>query len=125
MDLVPAGRVSDLVGVVYDCAFDPAESFGPLGAFCAETDFPIGIRSPRSPPDGAALLAVSFGIIPDRERLTLSFGRGIPRLWVGLQRMTATPPEEPQRLLEVSPDFMTTGMGREFSAASASSPAWP
>ncbi len=92
---VPAGRVSELIGLIYDCAVDPDRWEPVLDALRLELGYKIVVLAAQALPSGQNLLAIQRGMPPEWWPLTPKYAAAVIAMWGGVQRLMAYPLDEP------------------------------
>jgi DNA-binding CsgD family transcriptional regulator/PAS domain-containing protein len=103
-DLLPAAALSEIVGIIYDCALDPSGWPAVLATLRQQLRFHNASMSLQSLPHGQILLSFDQGIDePWRSRMR-EYGHEVVVQWGGLERIQTYPSNEPQVLTWVNPD---------------------
>jgi DNA-binding CsgD family transcriptional regulator len=104
-EAISAERLSDLIGLIYDCAIEPARWPVALDAIRREIGGANASLDLIGIPDGASLLNVNVNI-------PASYAAAIPRytldaidMWGGTERLNATPLDIPSSLRRMNPGF--------------------
>ena len=92
---VSAERVSDLIGLVYDCVIEPARWEATLNAIRHELGFSNAVLAVNALPSGRVLLAVSAGVPPEWQARLAQHGEAAIQTWGGPQRILEYPLDEP------------------------------
>ncbi|OED00940.1 helix-turn-helix transcriptional regulator [Rhizobium sp. YK2] len=88
-------RISDLIGLVYDCILDPAGWQIAMDAIRTELNFCYAILAMYPLPAGSVLLSVSSGIDAQWLARLPAYGEDIVETWGGDDRIRQFPLEEP------------------------------
>jgi DNA-binding CsgD family transcriptional regulator len=101
-DFVPAARVSELIGLLYDCAIDPQRWEPALDAIYLELGFVNAALGIQAMPSGAPLLMVERGLQPAAALKTPEYFAGTLELWGGAKRIMEYPLDEPILLTQAT-----------------------
>ncbi len=104
MSAFSAATLSDLIGLIYDCALDPALWPVALARIRDELGFAHATLSLQTMPSGQVLLNVTSGMSSPWEERIADYGPDIIALWGGARAITAAPLDEPVLLSEMNPD---------------------
>ena len=102
---ISAARLSELVGLIYDCAIEPARWPIAMEAIRAELDFHNATLDLIRLPSGAALSNVVCNVPPQYLELMAGAGPDVVDQWGGPEVMLALPLDRPAVLTRVNPDF--------------------
>ena len=91
-------RVSELIGLVYDCVIEPGRWQGTVHRLREELGFATCALSLHALPSGDPLLFISSGIEPDWLAKLLTLGESIVQIWGGAARIHELPLAEPIQL---------------------------
>lgn len=110
------GALSRLVGMVYDCAFDPPRWHGALNAIRAELEFANAMLTVWRAPEGTTLLNVTSGIEAAYVESLPRHGSEIVAQWGGPHRINGYEVGEPAVLSRDRPHSLTadTAYRREW-----------
>lgn len=117
-DELSAERLSELIGLIYDCVIDPARWQHAIDALRQALDFATAEITVMRLPDGAPLLSVTSGIAPEwLPRFQQARAHAID-LWGGSERIQQYPLAEPIVLSQAMgrPHIEAHPMHRRFSA---------
>jgi DNA-binding CsgD family transcriptional regulator len=103
MPSISHGRLSELIGMVYDCAIDPDLWPQALTAIRDATRFANATLSAQAVPTGEILLNVSVGIPPDWLASMETYAGDVIELWGGLPAIAAYPLDRPTVLSHSQP----------------------
>jgi DNA-binding CsgD family transcriptional regulator len=92
---VSAARVSELIGLLYDCAIDPGRWEPALEAIQQELRFKTAVLAAQELPSGAMLLAVQHGMPPEFWPSPPKYDSAVVEVWGGYERLMAYPLDEP------------------------------
>ncbi len=101
-DFVSAARVSELIGLLYDCAIDPQRWEPALDAIYMELGFINAGLGIQALPSGAPLLMVERGPHPDAAIRTPEYLAGTLEIWGGVRRIMDYPMDEPILLTQAT-----------------------
>ena len=94
-DSISAQKLSDLIGLIYDSAIDPARWMLVLEGFMAAFDYAQGGVALQSLPSGQYVLLTSAGVEPSWLARQSVYGADSLALWGGLDRVSQFPLDEP------------------------------
>lgn len=104
-DPIPAARFSELVGLIYDCAIDPARWPIAMEAIRLELDFHNATLDLILLPAGTALSNVVCNV-PDRYHAVMAgAGPDVIEQWGGAEVVQSLPMDRPAVLSRVNPAF--------------------
>lgn len=107
------GRFSELIGLIYDAAINPAGWSIAIEEIRIALDFELAALSLQAMPSGEALLNVTSNIPPDYLDRMASYAAAAFDQWGGLARIYAQPVDQPAVLSRVNPE----GLRADTSAA--------
>jgi DNA-binding CsgD family transcriptional regulator/PAS domain-containing protein len=109
-DLIPAARFSEIVGLIYDCAIEPARWPSAMEAIRVELNFHNATLDLILLPSGVALSNVVCNVPPQYEALMAGAGPDVIEQWGGAELVQNLPLDRPAVLTRVNPafDFATT-----------------
>lgn len=118
MPSISHGRLSELIGMIYDCAVDPELWPRALEAIQAETGFANAVLSAQAYPSGEFLLSVAVGIAPDYLASMPAYAGDVVELWGGTEVIANFPLDRPSALSHVRPggEFRQVRYYREWGA---------
>jgi hypothetical protein len=85
--IIPAERLSDLIGAIYDCIAEPGRWEGALADVCASTHFTAGLLAANLLPSGETLMSASVGYAPHWLARIKEYGEDVVSLWGGVERI--------------------------------------
>ncbi len=88
-------KVSELIGLIYDCALDPARWPLALDAFRSALDFANAVLALQELPSGRQLLNATAGIDPHWLSRVAAYDLDVMMLWGGPERILQYPLDEP------------------------------
>ncbi|WP_299843823.1 LuxR C-terminal-related transcriptional regulator [uncultured Jannaschia sp.] len=98
-----AARLSDLIGFIYDCAFDPGLWPAAMDALRTEMHFATAVLSSYALPSGRVLLNIESGIDSDWAARMRDYEREIIDLWGGTEVALNFPVGKPAVLSHINP----------------------
>jgi DNA-binding CsgD family transcriptional regulator len=99
-----ATALSDLIGLIYDCALDPSLWPVALAEIRDRLGFAHATLSLQTMPSGQVLLNVTSGMSSPWEERIADYGPDIIALWGGARVIAAAPLDEPVLLSEMNPE---------------------
>lgn len=105
---IPAGRLSALIGLIYDCAIDPARWPVAMEAIRAELHCHNATLDLIALPSGRSLTNVVCNVPPRYEALIAGAGPDVIEQWGGAAVVAALPLDHPAVLSHVNPAFDLT-----------------
>ena len=98
-------RLSELIGLIYDCAIDPARWPAAMEAIRAELDGVNASIDLLTFPGTRILLNLTTNIpLPYRDTMK-DFGADMVEVWGGIERLNRTPLDEPVTIMAMTPDM--------------------
>lgn len=88
-------HLGELIGLIYDCAIDPAGWDTSIDRIRLDLGFHNGSLEAFSFPSASTILRVTAGISEDYAAMMPRYGRDVFELWGGAERMASYPLEEP------------------------------
>ena len=107
MDRRSVGELSDTIGSIYDCAFDPALWPSTLAMLRRHMNFANASLDVLALPAGTILLNVVSGVDEAWVRRTPEYGSDAIEQWGGAEKMRGFPLDEPIVMSVVSPQGLT------------------
>jgi DNA-binding CsgD family transcriptional regulator/PAS domain-containing protein len=109
-ELIPAARFSELVGLIYDCAIEPARWPIAMEAIRTELNFHNAMLELILLPSGVALSNIICNVPPQYEALVAGAAPDAVEQWGGAEIVLSLPMDRPAVLTRVNPafDFATT-----------------
>ena len=101
-DSIPAARISELIGLLYDCAIDPKRWEPALDAIYTDLGFINAGLNIQSMPSGRPLLSVERGPQPGAAIRTPEYFAGTLEIWGGARRVLDYPMDEPILLTQAT-----------------------
>lgn len=107
---ISAARLSELVGLIYDAAIEPARWPVAMEAIRAELNFHNATLDLILLPSGRALSNVVCNVPPEYQAVMAGAGPSVVEQWGGAERLQSLPLDRPAVLTRVNPalDFATT-----------------
>lgn len=107
---ISAARLSELVGLIYDAAIEPARWPIAMEAVRAELNFHNATLDLILLPSGHALSNVVCNVPPEYQAVMAGAGPSVVEQWGGAERLQSLPLDRPAVLSRVNPalDFATT-----------------
>ena len=103
-------RLSQLIGLIYDCAIDPARWPIALDAIRVEIGGANAALDLLALPHGTHLLQTSVNIASPYRETRADYGADVLTMWGGPESMQQLPIDEPRSLLAVNPDAESMGL---------------
>jgi len=103
MPRISHGRLSDLIGIIYDCAIDPDLWPKALTMLLDETRFANTMLSAIAMPSGEILLNVAVGLAPDYLESMNDYAADVVEMWGGVEAVASYPLDRPQVLSHARP----------------------
>ncbi|ODT83759.1 MAG: hypothetical protein ABS76_02285 [Pelagibacterium sp. SCN 64-44] len=97
-------RLSELIGLIYDCALDPDLWPAAMEAICARLNLRTGVISLIDMARGHPLLAASTGFDAGWLERLPEYSEGLMPMWGGESTIRNLPLEEPAVLSRINPD---------------------
>jgi DNA-binding CsgD family transcriptional regulator len=104
-DPISAARLSELIGLIYDCAIEPSRWPIAMEAIRAELDFHNATLDLILLPSGTALSNIVCNVPQDYRTLMAGAGPAVIAQWGGPEVVQALPMDRPAVLTQVNPNF--------------------
>jgi len=91
MPRISHGRLSDLIGIIYDCAIDPDLWPKALTMLLDQTRFANTMLSAIAMPSGEILLNVAVGLAPDYLESMNDYAADVVEMWGGVEAVASYP----------------------------------
>lgn len=102
---ISAERLSDLIGMIYECAVEPAQWPKAMEAMRVELECGNSALTIQSLPDFATIMDVHVNIPEQYARLIAASGEDIADQWGGAERIFSHPTDQPAILSRLNPEF--------------------
>jgi DNA-binding CsgD family transcriptional regulator/PAS domain-containing protein len=91
MSAIATERLSDFLGLIYDCVLQPEKWELALGAICRELELPSAVLGYYETQSGCPLLRVKYGMAAEWFDRQLSYGAEMAAYWGGPERILSYP----------------------------------